>query len=125
MEGGGRSVIPVDRNPTLTPGNLTVNGLAASPIGTYREAYQILGLGTSSTPSSIPLLASIHSPASPSDLSFSLSANLTQVPVDNLAPSAMSAEFPAPVPEPSCAGLLMAGLGGLMVRCRNRHERSI
>lgn len=122
----GRSIIPVEQGAGFLGGKLTLNSPIRSGATNTREAYAILGLSRSSSPSisggingnTGAASAFGEKEGSGPSLHFSLAGNLNRVPVDNLSTSGTGANLVA-VPEPSAAAMLIAGLGSLlMVRRR-------
>jgi hypothetical protein len=111
----GNSVIPVDRNAGFSSGSLTLNNPVS--IGSHAsQTYAVLGLGmrSFSAPTVTP------DTLSPTELHFSLSGDTNLVPVDNLSAGGLSVVNLVAVPEPSTAGLLVAGFAGVALRCRRK-----
>lgn len=116
---GGRSLVPVDREYRLGSGKLSSNKEGEFiDSSSSQEAYVILGLSRSSSVSLKGDKFSDKFAGSGSELQFSLSGDLKQVPVDNLA-GALHTSM-ATIPEPSSAAMLATGFAGLALARRRR-----
>ena len=118
------SVIPANTGVPVLSGSLNLTNLA--PIGSHssRQAYDVLGLRTGSTPllASGPMVSSFHGGTGVSGVSlvsFSLSGSIAQVPVNNLEPGGLSVNLVA-VPEPTTGVMLAAGFAGLVLTRRRK-----
>lgn len=126
---GGVSVIPANTGMPAFSGTLNLTNLA--PIGSHasQHVHDILGLRTGNTPTLAitPMVNGFSGGVGGSGttlLSFSLSGNIAQVPVNNLEAGGLSMNYLVAVPEPTTGVMLAAGMAGLALTRRRQSRQS-
>jgi hypothetical protein len=117
----GHSVVPVDRHEGFFPGNPSLKGDSpVVPIGSNsssREAYAVLGLGASSTPTQGAFQGNERNGTQngSGEIHFNLSGHLESTPILGISESSLTL---AGIPEPGACGMLALGVAMLAMKRR-------
>lgn len=119
------SVIPANTGMPVFSGTLNLTNLAPISSNSSRQAHDILGLRTGNTPTLVagPTEPNMTAKSSITLVSFSLSGDIAQVPVNNLEAGGINMTMAA-IPEPTTGAMLAVGLVGLAVARRRQAPRA-
>jgi hypothetical protein len=123
------SVVPTNTGIPTFSGTLTLTNQAPIDSNSSQQAYDVLGLRTSSTPLSMTTasmaLASSGNASSPTLATFSLSGSMHLVPVNNLEAGGLNMTPAVAIPEPTTAVMVVTGLAGLGMTRRRQARRTV